>query len=237
MKSSPFTRITKPNKVIHLIPKSNNYKYIFIFLHGLFASPLNFVDIFDKFNGPIPDSFKIILPCAPTQNADFNNGNPTTSWFNISTKYGGVILEDTIDYNELEKSSQYIKNIINEEVKLLNGDYSKIFLSGFSQGACLSFHIGLSFEFLLGGIICFCGVPFSYTKVNEKNKKNLNIFTALGCKDGFFQIKYALDQIKNLIGDNSNLIVKEYPNNAHKVCDDEIEDMKKFILNIIENNK
>ena len=232
MKSSPFTRITKPNKVIHLIPKSNNYKYIFIFLHGLFASPLNFVDIFDKFNGPIPDSFKIILPCAPIQNADFNNGNPTTSWFN-----GGVILEDTIDYNELEKSSQYIKNIINEEVKLLNGDYSKIFLSGFSQGACLSFHIGLSFEFLLGGIICFCGVPFSYTKVNEKNKKNLNIFTALGCKDGFFQIKYALDQIKNLIRDNSNLIVKEYPNNAHKVCDDEIEDMKKFILNIIENNK
>ena len=234
MKSSPFTRITKSNKEIHLIPKSNNYQYIFIFIHGLFGSPLNFVDIFDKFDGPIPDSFKIILPCAPIQNADFNNGNPTTSWFNISKKYDGVILEDTIDYNELEKSSQFIKNIINEEVKLLNDDYSKIFLSGYSQGACLSFHIGLSFDFLLGGIICFCGMPFSYTKVNENNKKNLNIFTVLGFKDENFQIKYVLEQIKNLIGDNSNLIVKEYPNNAHKVCDDELEDMKKFILNIIE---
>ncbi len=177
---------------------------------------------------------KIILLQSPYEKVH-RNQPINTSWFTVYDI--PLVSRDSYDYPDAEKSAKKVEEIINEEVKLLNGDYSKIFLSGFSQGACLTFHIGLSFEFLLGGIACFCGVPFSYTKIKENNKKNLNIFIALGFKDDFFQIKFALEQIKNLIGNNSNLIVKEYPNNAHKVCDDEIEDMKKFILNIIENNK
>ncbi len=235
MNNTPFKRIVKSNKEIHLIPKKNQYKYVYIFMHGLFASPLNFVDIFDQYDGPLPDTFKIILPCAPVQNADFNKGKPTTSWFNISAKYGGEIYEDCIDYNQLEMSSNKIKKIIHEEAKLLKGDYSKIFVSGFSQGACLSFHIGLSFEYLLGGIACFCGIPVSYTKINPNNKKNLNIFVALGWKDNFFQLNFSKDQIKNIIGRNPNLVVKEYRNNAHQVYDDELFDLKQFILNIINN--
>lgn len=233
MNHSPFKRIVKPDKEIQLIPKSGKYDYVFIFMHGLFATPNNFVDKFDKFNGPLPDSFKIILPCAPLQKADFNKGNPTTSWFNISAKYGGIIYEDCIDYKQLDISSKRIKNIIHEEAKLLNNDYSKIFVSGFSQGACLSFDIGLSFDYLLGGIACFCGVPFSHTDILKNNKNNLNIFIALGCKDGFFQLDFAKSQISDLIGNNSNLIVKEYKKYDHQVYDEELEDMNKFILNII----
>jgi len=233
MNSSPFKRITESNKDIILIPKSEKYKYVFIFLHGLFATPYNFVDIFDKNEGPLPDSFKIILPCAPIQKADFNKGNPTTSWFNISTKYNGVIFEDTIDFIQFEKSSEKIKNIINNESQFLNGNYNHIFIGGFSQGACLAFHIGLTFNFLLGGISCFCGTIFDYSQIKENNKKNLNIFVALGGKDGFFQLNYALAQIKKNIQGNNNLIIKEYPNNSHNVCDDEIRDMKIFISNII----
>ena len=233
MSNSPFKRIVKSNKEIVLIPKTNKYEYVFIFLHGLFATPFNFVDKFDKFNGPIPDNFKIILPCAKIQNADFNKGKPTTSWFNISAKYGGIIYEDCIDFKQLEESSNKIIKIIHEEAKLLNGKYNNIFVSGFSQGACLSFHIGLSFEYLLGGIACFCGSPFSYTKVNKNNKKNLNIFTALGGKDGFFQLNYVKEQIKNIIGNNPNLVVKEYKLNDHQVYDDELDDLKEFIYNKI----
>jgi len=235
MNGSPFNRIVKPNKEIVLMPKSQKYKYVYIFMHGLFATPMNFVDKFDKPNGPIPDSFKIILPCAPVQKADFNRGQPTTSWFNISAKYGGMILEDTIDYRQLDESANRIKNIIHEEAKLLNGDYSRIFVSGFSQGACLSFHIGLSFEHLLGGIACFCGVPFSHTKIISNNKNNLNIFTALGGKDGFFELDFAKSQIKRLIGNNPNLIVNEYPYYDHQVYNDELRDMKQFISSIIDH--
>ena len=110
MSRSPFNRITKSNKEIQLIPKSNHYKYVYIFMHGLFATPLNFVDKFDRNNGPLSDSFKIILPCAPVQNADFNRGQPTTSWFNISAKYALEFLRRR-DPEWKDKRDDTIENI------------------------------------------------------------------------------------------------------------------------------
>ena len=233
MSQSPFNRIAKSNNEIHLIPKSNKYEYVYIFMHGLFTSPSKYVDFFDRPNPPVPANFKIIMPCAPVQNADFNQGRPTTSWFNISAKYGGVIYEDTINYKQLEESSNRIKNIIKEEAKLLNNDFSRIFVSGFSQGAYLSFYIGLSFEYLLGGIACFCGMPLTKTKIVENNRNNLNIFVALGAKDGFVEIDLAKEQMKKLLGKNENMVIKEYKNYDHQVYEEELKDMNKFLLNLI----
>lgn len=233
MKQSPFKRINKPNNEINLIPKSGKYEYIYIFMHGLFTSPSKYVDFFDRPNPPVPSNFKIIMPCAPVQNADFNQGRPTTSWFNISAKYGGVIYEDCINYKQLEESANRIKNIIYEEAKLLNNDFSRIFVSGFSQGAFLSFYIGLSFEYLLGGIACFCGEPLSKTKIVENNRKNLNMFVVLGIKDKFVENDYAKDQIKKVIGKNDNIVIKEYKNYDHQVYEEELKDMNQFLLKLI----
>ena len=232
MLQSPFKRITK-GKDIELLPKSGKYDYVYIFMHGLFTSPSKYVDFFDTEDSPIPSNFKIVMPCAPVQNADFNQGKPTNSWFNISTKYGGVIYEDTINYKQLEESSNRIKAIINEEAKLLNNDYSKIFVSGFSQGSFLSYYIGLSFEHLLGGIACFCGYPLSKTQIVESNRKNLNIFAAFGVQDGFVEIEFSRGQMKKILGKNQHLVMKEYKNYEHQVYVEELKDMKKFILNLI----
>ena len=233
MSDSPFNQIIKPNNDLYLIPKSGSYKYAFIFIHGLYASPKTYVNLFDKKDGVFPTDFKIILPCAPIQNVDVNEGKPTTSWFNINKKHGKEIREDSIDFNQLESSSNMIKKIIKEEAKLLNNDYSKIFVCGFSQGACLSFHIGLTFDNLLGGIICMCGIPLSIYKINEKNRNNLNIFVVLGAKDGFFIEEYVKTQIKNLIGERENMVIKVYENNAHHVYDDELIDIRNFIFKIL----
>ena len=235
MADSPFNRITKPNNDIYLIPKSDKYKYVFIFIHGLYAKPQTYVDLFDKKDGIFPPDFKIIIPCAPVQNVDVNDGKPTTSWFNINKKHGKEIHEDSIDFNQLEASSNLIIKIIREEAELLNNDYSKIFLCGFSQGACLSFHIGLTLDKVLGCIACMCGIPLSVYKINENNRKNLNIFVVLGGKDGFFIEEYVKGQIKNVIGDKDNMIIKVYENNAHYVYEDELNDIKNFILNKLNN--
>ena len=236
MSDSPFNQIIKPNNDLYLIPKSGSYKYVFIFIHGLYASPKTYVNLFDKKDGVFPTDFKIILPCAPIQNVDVNEGKPTTSWFNINKKHGKEIREDSIDFNQLESSSNIIKKIIKEEAKLLNNDYSKIFLCGFSQGACLSFHIGLTLDNILGGIICMCGIPLSIYKINENNRNNLNIFVVLGAKDGFFIEEYVKTQIKNLIWDRENMVIKVYENNAHHVYDDEMDYIKKYVLNLLNKN-
>ena len=237
MTDSPFNRLIKANNDIYLIPKADKYKYVFIFIHGLYASPMTYINLFDSKEGIFPSYFKIILPCAPIQNVDVNNNQPTTSWFNISKKYGKEIHEDSIDLNQLENSSNIIKKIIKEEAGLMNNDFSKIFLCGFSQGACLSFHIGLTLDKLLGGIICVCGIPLSTYKINENNKNILNIFVVLGGKDEFFIEEYVKDQIKNVIGTQKNLRIKVYENNAHHVYEDELNDIKNYILNILHQSK
>ena len=186
---------------MYLIPKSGKHNYVFIFIHGLHDTPKKFVDLFDKNDDLFPSDFKIILPCTPVQNCDAHlYHEPTTSWFNIFTNHGKEIKDDSIDLNQLEISSNRIKDIINKEAEFLNNDYSKIFISGFSQGACITFHIGLSLEKLLGGIICICGMPLSLYKINENNKNNLDILVILGAKDPFFKEEYVKEQIKNIIG-------------------------------------
>ena len=233
MNDTPFNRIIKSNNDIYLIPKSGKYNYIFIFIHGLYAKSETYVNLFDKNDGLFPSDFKIILPCAPIQNVDVNNGKPTTSWFNISPKYGKEIKEDSIDLNQLEISSNRIKKIIKEEAELLNNDYSKIFLSGFSQGACVSFHVGLTLDKLLGSIICLCGMPLSSYEIKENNKNLLNILVILGRKDPFFIEEYVKEKIKNILGERNNLMIKVYENNAHHVYDDEMDYIKKYVLNLL----
>ena len=235
MTETPFNRITQPNNDIYLIPKSGKYNYLFIFIHGLHASPKTYIDIFDKKDGLFNSDFKIILPCAPIQNCDANNGKPTRSWFNITTDHSKEIKDDSIDVNQLEISSNRIKDIINKEAELLKNDYSKIFLCGFSQGACLSFHIGLTLDKLLGSIICICGIPLSLYKINEYNKNYLKILVILGAKDPFFKEEYAKEQVKKIIGERNNLEIKVYENNAHHVYDDEMNNIKEFVLNKIKN--
>ena len=230
MTDSPFNRINKPNNDIYLIPKSGKYKYVFIFVHGLYASSKTYIDYFDKIDGLFPSDFKIILPCAPIQNVDVNNGKPTTSWFNIFPKHGKEIKDDCIDLTQLEISSNRIKNIIKEEAVLLNNDYGKIFLCGFSQGACVSFYVGLTLDKLLGCIVCMCGMPFSGYMINENNKQKLNVFVVLGKQDPFFKEDYVKKQIEDIIGKKDNLLIKVYENNAHKLCDDELDDIKKYIF-------
>ena len=70
----------------------------------------------------------------------------------------------------MEKNSERIKQIIEKEVKNLQNNYTWIFVGSFSQGACMSYDIGLSFEHTLGAIIPFCGIPISKTQIKENNK-------------------------------------------------------------------
>ena len=123
--------------------------------------------------------------------------------------------------------------MIDKEVKNVNGDYSKIIVAGYSQGACLTYDIGLSFNHLLGGISCFCGIPFDHTEILENNKKNLNIFAALGSSDPYFPLNQSKNTINKKIGNNKNLKIQEYKGKGHELTDEALRDMGKFILNKI----
>jgi predicted esterase len=215
--SSSFRREKKSDGSIYLTPQSGKHTHVLIFLHGLTGSPENFVDKFDKSNGIVPNTFKVILPAAPGK-----------SWFGVQINKGVAINLNTINTSELEKSSKKIKSIINDEAKYLKNDYSKIFVGGFSQGALLAYEVGLSFDHLLGGIACFCSVPYNRRTMHENNKNNLKILAYLGKKDSYFPIKEAEKTIKSLLSNNGNFSLTEY-NVGHEICNDGYKELNKFL--------
>ncbi len=227
---TPFDKIVKEDSEIHLIPKSGKYDYILIFMHGLLGSPNDFLNIFNKKDGPIPDTFKIILPCAPVAYVTRLNFN-TTSWFDLLGENNAVITEKDIVFKDMDENSKRIKQLIVDEAKAINNDYRKVFVGGFSQGACMTFHIGLSFNHTLGGIIPFCGIPVSNTSIYE-NRENLNIFSILGGKDIYFPLENATKQIETILADFHNLSINVYENEEHTVSAAELKDVKKYIKNM-----
>ncbi|CDW88194.1 phospholipase carboxylesterase family protein [Stylonychia lemnae] len=109
-------------------------------------------------NGTLPvlDSFRIILPTADNQ---FVNRiqKECISWYNVED----MDPEEPKRYNEPEMlaSMNFLKGLISKEAETYyQNDYSKVFLAGFSQGCCLSFLIGLTFNHILGGVIGFGGI-------------------------------------------------------------------------------
>ena len=59
----------------------------------------------------------------------------------------------------------------------------------------------------------------------------MNILVVLGRKDPCFKEEYVKKRIEEIIGNKKNLMVKVYENNAHHVYDDELNDIKEYILN------
>lgn len=227
----PFEIIKIDEKETHLIPKTGKYDYVFIFMHGLFGTPEMYSDRFNSKDGPIPDNFKIILPCASVENVTRLNSS-TTSWFDIGGKDGDVIVEEDMNVSDMDKSAERIENIIEREIQSINSNYSRIFIGGFSQGACMSFHIGLSFKETLGGIVAFCGIPITQTQIKE-GRENLNILGIVGGKDIYFPLNYSLPQYDKVLKNFTNLNRKVFEDEEHDVADSEFKDVKEFLKSLM----
>ena len=228
---SPFN-IIEEDLDTHLVPKSGKYDYVLIFMHGLTGNSTENLDKFNKKDGPIPDNFKIILPCAPTAFVTRLNFT-TTSWFDVLGENMAPIYEKDMVVSDMEKNSERIKQIIEKEVKNVQNNYKRIFIGGFSQGACMSYHIGLSFEHTLGGIIPFCGIPVTQTQINEDNIENLNIFGIFGGQDIFIKLDYAVNQTLTVLANFTKLKIEIFKDEIHEVNEIELEYVKTFIKSLL----
>lgn len=229
--STPFEIKKIDETQTQLIPKSGKYDYIFIFIHGLFGNPEDYIETFNRKDGPIPDNFKIILPRASVEFVSRLNMS-TTSWFDIGGEDGGVIVEENMNVTDMNRSADRIEQIIENEVKNINSNYSRVFVGGFSQGACMSFHIGLRFKNTLGGLVTFCGVPITETPIRE-GRENLNMLSFIGGKDIYFPYNYTKPQYAKILKDFTNLKLKPYDDEEHAVAESELKEVPDFIKSLI----
>lgn len=102
----------------------------------------------------------MVLLTSPERAVTINGGAVMTSWYDIKSFDKDGLETDRISFLEVEDSYKIVKHHLDEEIKLLGGDSSKVFLGGFSQGCAMSLYSGLVYEKTLGGLIGLSGYFF-----------------------------------------------------------------------------
>ena len=210
---------------VYMTPKDGKYTHVILFMHGYGDVASSYIDFFGYSNVlPKNTPTKIILLQSPYEKV-YSNQPVNASWFTIYDI--SMVSKDSYDYLDAEKNAKKVEEVINEEAKLLNGKYENIYVGGFSQGACISLMIGLSFEHAIGGVICLSGYLFPQIKIREENK-NINIFVGHGDKDemlSYSMISQELERIKDFKG----FKMHTYPGAGHTITQKEISDLNKFL--------
>jgi len=224
MKNNGKIEIKEFNKNIIITPKDNIYTKVIIFLHGFGDKPNSYIEWFNNEKMFLFPKTKIILLSAPIIPITYYNNEMISSWFNIFDI--GFDDKSKYSFNDVEKNSSNIFKIIMAEGKRLKGKFENIFIGGFSQGACIALHIGLTFGYLLGGVICCSGFLFPQTEINNDNQ-NIKIFAGHGYIDKVIKCDFSqksFERIKHF----PNFHFKIYNDLDHSIGIEELEDIKKF---------
>ena len=224
--------INKINQGLILLPKNSNHQYttVLIWLTGLEEPPEDYEEMFNSKPPllPHPERNKIIILCGEKKKVtgfrlDIIYGDEAFSWFDVYN-FNDISMK-SINFEDVKQSSNKIIKIIEEEAKYLGG-YENIFLGGFSQGACMSFYIGCSYNHLLGGIISCSGALFPDTVINNQNNK-LKIFVSHGDLDE--QITKEINELSlKRINNFSQIETHYYPDVGHYIEENTLNDLAVF---------
>lgn len=207
---------------IHLIP--NKYDSLLIWMHGLGDKPHSYINLFNNDNYNIcPPDMKIILLGAPKAHVTVNGNLIQRSWFDI------INFDDGFNFQDVKRNSLRIFKIIEEEAK--NIEYNRILIGGFSQGACMSYYIGYTFQHKLGGIIACSGFLFPQIVINENNK-DINVFVGHGTEDRVLKFNYMQKYLERT-DTCENYEKHYYENEGHTINEEEINDLKLFIKKVL----
>jgi len=133
------------------------------------------------------------------------------------------------DERGMERSSTFIDKLIEEQI-LLGIKPEKIIVGGFSQGAAMSFYLGLKHPKRLGGIAALSGyLPLKKRLLESLNNDliDIPIFMGHGLYDNVIDIKIANSSFEKL-SNKLNAVDFEKYDMGHELCEKEIDDLSIF---------
>ncbi len=216
-KSSYMNYAATPASLTYLVRepkiKSLNPPVLFL-LHGVGS---NERDLF-SFANRLPDKFLVISIRAP-----YALGGDGYAWFEVDFSTGKTI------YNKehAEKSRlallQFFKDIKREHPY----DEKQLYLCGFSQGAIMSYSLGLSSPEIIKGIAVMSGRILDETKLQTATReqlKRLQVFISHGTKDKVLDIQQARDALAFVKSLQINPTYKEY-DEGHGINNEMFDDL------------
>ena len=215
---------------LYIEPSSKVHNFTIIFMPGLSNTPEDFKNLLtQRISISKRNITKIIILRSTKQNVSVYGGEKNYSWFDI---YNFPMNSSTsYNFEDLKNSSKILRNIIEEEANLLNKQYNKIIIGGHSQGAIISLYTAYNVEYMLGGVISFCGFLPPQESVLP-GKENLTVYYCFGDRDDVITPSFYNETCKN-IEKYKGFKKYIYPNQSHPICDDEIKDSGNFLDTIM----
>ena len=207
---------------------SASSKHSIIWLHGLGADGNDFLPIAQDLM--LPMDVRFIFPHAPTMPVTLNGGYIMRAWYDIySLEFGS-----RQDEAGIRRSQADIEALIAQEI--LRGVPSEnILLAGFSQGGAIALQTGLRYPGKLAGILALSTyLPLASKLESERSPANagIPIFMAHGNTDDIIKPEIANASRKILAALSYPVSWHEYVM-SHSVCQDDILDIRRFIIDTL----
>jgi phospholipase/carboxylesterase len=192
---------------------------VIILLHGYGSSEADLFELRSAF----PKNYLVVSARAPLTLED-----GAYQW------YRGANTDGQRDGNaeDLKDSIAKVKNFISEIVEKYHADPAKVYLMGFSQGAVMSYEVGLTSPELLTGIGVFSGAIFPSLKPRIKSSpalQKLQIFIGHGTADDRIKYSSATNADAYLRSLHLTPSFHSYPGMAHHISQEELADVNRWL--------
>ncbi|MEJ8756860.1 esterase [Pontibacter sp. H259] len=167
------------NYLVQPAKTTDNNHRILILLHGVGS---NEQDLF-ALARLVPDNYTVIAPRGP-----FILGANRYAWYQVDFTTGKPALNEAQEAESRQLISRFI-----DEVKTKYNTH-EVYLGGFSQGAIMSYTIGLTQPGKVAGILSFSGRILTEIRPLVQagpELNNLAVFIAHGTQDGTLPVHYA----------------------------------------------
>lgn len=172
-----------------------------ILLHGVGSNAQDMFALANQF----PENYLVISAQAPIE-----LGHESYAWYHLNIENGKLIYS----YEEAEKSRKILLQFIQEIKQKYQLNSEDIYLVGFSQGAIMSYNIGLTEPTSIKGIAVMSGRLMQELKeqITLKDKlKNLRIFVSHGTEDNTLAVLFAREAVAYLRALDLSPDYHEYP--------------------------
>lgn len=199
--------------------KGSERPVLLVLLHGYGA---NEDDLFSM-AGFFPENYIVVTPQAP-----MNIGQKRYQWYTIERNQNNGFEGSQQD---LTASISAVKTLVESLQKKYGVSSERTFIAGFSQGANMSYQLGLNHPGMMKGIGAWSGAIFDSLKekLDQTEAGNLQIFIAHGDQDAI--IPYVEAEKSKIWLDKKGYIssLHTYKGMAHSVSKEELEDFLSFI--------
>jgi phospholipase/carboxylesterase len=190
-------------------------KQAIILLHGVGSNEADLFSLADQ----LPDDFLIICP-----RGQYTLGAGRYAWYNVDFSTGKPIFDTAQEASSRELIKQFVAQV-KQQYKV-----AEVYLGGFSQGAIMSYSLGLTNPKDIKGIIALSGRLLIEIRPSIKNDEvqQLKVFIAHGVQDNTLPIQYAREAKLYLENLGIQSSYHEY-NMGHQINSAVIKDLNEWL--------